>query len=173
MSVPPREPDSGERPLLFEGSILNVEQMPGGWEKVAKAAAVCVLAVRDGLVLGVEQPRPVVGATTWELPAGMIDPGETALEAAERELAEETQLGGRLSVLAEFYSSPGFTDEHTTVFRATHLEPVAGTPDPTEQITVSWRPLPELLRGLGTGELVTSASTAVGLALAASLNDEQ
>lgn len=159
----------GARKLLYDGSFLKVESMPGGWEMVAKAAAVCVLALRDGLVLGVEQPRPAIRALTWELPAGLIDPGETAEEAAVRELAEETQLTGDLSVIAHFYSSPGFTDEHTTLFLATALRPAAGTPDDTEEITVSWRPLSELLAGLETGSLVTSASTATGLALAARL----
>ena len=171
MSVPPGDADSGEGRLLYEGSILSVETMPGGWEKVTKAAAVCVLALRDGQVLGVEQPRPVIGAVSWELPAGMIDPGETPIEAARRELAEETQLSGELEAIASFYSSPGFTDEHTTIFLARDLRPAAGKPDPTERITVSWRPLNELLAGLAAGTLVTSASTATGLALATGLPD--
>lgn len=169
MSVPPGDADSGEGTLHYEGRILSVETLPGGWEKVRKAAAVCVLALRDGQVLGVEQPRPAIGAVSWELPAGMIDPGETPAEAARRELAEETQLTGEFERIASFYSSPGFTDEHTTVFLARNLRPAAGEPDPTERITVSWRPLSALLAGLAAGTLVTSASTATGLALAAGL----
>ena len=150
--------------LLFRGRLLSVSRMPGGWEMVSKNPASCVLAVQDGMVLGVEQPRPVVGITTWELPAGIIDPGETALDAALRELAEETQLTGELEYLTEFYSSPGFTDEHTTLFLATGLRAAEGVPDDTEQITVSWRSLAELDGLIRSGKLLTSASTAVGLA---------
>ncbi len=150
--------------ILYRGSLLTISSMPGGWEKVTKNPASCVLALRDGMVLGVEQPRPVVGHTTWELPAGIIDPGETALEAALRELAEETQLTGELTYLTEFYSSPGFTDEHTTLFLAGELRPAPGVPDTTEELTVSWRPLAELDEQIRSGRLLTSASTAIGLA---------
>lgn len=140
--------------------------MPGNWEAVLKASAVCVLAIRDGYVLGVEQPRPVIGHTTWELPAGLIDEGETPLQAAARELAEEVQLTGDLSLITTFYSSPGFTDEHTTLYLAENLRPAAGVPDDSEDIRVSWRSLAELRKDFEAGELVTSSSTAVGLAWA-------
>ena len=44
----------------------------------------------DGRILLERQYRLAVGARLWELPAGTIDKGETALETARRELAEET-----------------------------------------------------------------------------------
>lgn len=163
------EPDSpgeelDQEQIHFRGRLLTVKGMPGGWEMVSKNPASCVLAMQDGLVLGVEQYRPVVGITTWELPAGIIDPGETAMDAALRELAEETQLTGELTYLTEFYSSPGFTDEHTTLFLAHDLRPAAGTPDDTEDLRVSWRSLEQLDAAIRNGQLLTSASTAVGLA---------
>lgn len=164
-----RGEDEGHE-LLYSGRLIKVSRMPGGWEAVRKSPAVCVLAIRDGLVLGVEQPRPVIGRATWELPAGIIDPGESPLEAARRELAEETQLTGSLEVLTSFYSSPGFTDEFTTLFLASALEPAEGQPDEGEQISVSWRRLDELEAELRDGRLISSASTAVGLAWALRLN---
>lgn len=152
-----------EDEVLYSGRLVTVRAMPGGWEMVKKSPAVCVLALADGKVLGVEQPRPVIGSVTWELPAGIIDPGETPEQTALRELAEETQLTGNIEFLTSFYSSPGFTDEHTTLFRASGLKPAAGVPDDTEQIRVSWRDLTELRSELLAGRLVTSSSTAVGL----------
>lgn len=158
---------AGNRPgVIYRSPFLTLSRMPGNWEAVLKAAAVCVLAIQDGKVLGVEQPRPVIGQTTWELPAGLIDEGETPLQSARRELAEEAQLTGDLSVITRFYSSPGFTDEHTTLFLAENLRAAAGVPDETEDIRVSWRPLSELRTAFEAGELVTSSSTAVGLAWA-------
>lgn len=159
----------GNRPeleVIHRGNFLTLSRMPGNWEAVLKDAAVCVLAIRAGHVLGVEQPRPVIGQTTWELPAGLIDDGETALQAAERELAEETQLTGDLSLITSFYSSPGFTDEHTTLYLAQNLRPASGVPDETEELSVVWRDLDELRSEFEAGRLVTSASTAVGLAWA-------
>src|SRR5689334_19199374 len=58
-----------------------VEHAPG-------AAVVAVLD--DGDVLLVRQPREAVGARILELPAGLIDPGETPMQCAARELTEET-----------------------------------------------------------------------------------
>jgi len=165
----PEDSGAATDQVLFEGRLITVGRMPGGWEMVRKAPAVCVLAVRDGQVLGVEQPRPVIGTVTWELPAGIIDPGETPEQTALRELAEETQLTGRLEFLTSFYSSPGFTDEHTSLFLASDLEPAPGEPDETERITVRWRPLDELRAELLSGRLATSASTATGLMYAFSL----
>src|SRR5690625_2758908 len=130
----PEDSGAATDEVLFEGRLITVGRMPGGWEMVRKAPAVCVLAVRDGRVLGVEQPRPVIGSGTWELPAGIIDPGETPEQTALRELAEETQLTGELQFLTSFYSSPGFTDEHTTLFGVTDIRPAEGVPDDSEQI---------------------------------------
>ena len=155
------EPD-----VVYRGNFLTLSRMPGNWEAVLKASAVCVLAIRDGQVLGVEQPRPVIGQSTWELPAGLIDEGETPLEAVTRELAEEAQLAGDMSLITAFYSSPGFTDEHTTLYLASNLRPASGVPDASEDITVVWRDLAELREAFEAGELVTSSSTAVGLAWA-------
>ena len=172
------DPDSaadftGQQEVLFRGRLITVGRMPGGWESVVKAPAVCVLAIRDGQVLGVEQPRPVIGTNTWELPAGIIDPQETALQAAHRELAEETQLDGELELLTQFWSSPGFTNEHTSLFLARDLRPATATPDEHEQITVSWRDLAELEQAVRSGSLVSSASTAVGLAWAFRISQDR
>ncbi len=136
---------------------------------VGHAPAVSVLAVEDGLVLGVEQRRPAVAHATWEIPAGLIDPGETPARAAQRELAEETQLAGDLEFVAGFYVSPGFTDEHVSLFHATNLTPAHGVPDETEDLKVSWRELDALLAGLREGTLRTSAATVAGLLHAATL----
>ena len=60
-------------------------------------------------VLLVRQYRLPAKQSLWELPAGRVDPGETPLQAARRELAEETGYRARkLQKLVAFWPSPGF-----------------------------------------------------------------
>ena len=54
----------------------------------------CVALGEDGRSIMVEQFRFGLGALTVETPGGMVDPGETPLEAMQRELLEETGYGG-------------------------------------------------------------------------------
>lgn len=76
------------------------------------AVAVLTLVERGGTtsVLLVSQFRPPVGKSVIELPAGLIDSGETAETAAVRELAEETGYQGTLvSTSPVLHNDPGLT----------------------------------------------------------------
>src|SRR5438132_7557355 len=65
-------------------------------EIIEHAPGAAVVAVQeDGQVLLVRQHRPAVDAQILELPAGLIDPGETPEQCARRELAEETGFSSR------------------------------------------------------------------------------
>lgn len=154
---------SNDREQIFQGHIINVVRLDGHWEVVEHPDAVAIL-VRDGRrVLGVRQTRPAIDGETWELPAGLIDPGETPQQAARRELAEEANLEGDLRLIARSFSSPGFTDECVYLFEANSVSYVAGTPDPGETLTVEWRDVGELWAEMLTGDLATSTTTLLGL----------
>ena len=148
---------------LYEGKIITVKLLEGRWEVVEHAPAVAILAERDGLVLGVRQRRPAIDRETWELPAGLIDPGEEPHEAAARELAEETGLGGMLELVSQFYASPGFSDEKLYLFRATDLHPVHAEPDPGEDLVVEWLDPQAAWAAIARGDLHASAVTALGI----------
>ena len=89
--------------------------------------AVAVVAQDEaGDVVLLRQYRHPVGGYLWELPGGLRDAdGEPPLETAKRELAEEVQLAAqRWSLLASYFSSPGFCDEQVLVYLAEGLSPV-------------------------------------------------
>jgi ADP-ribose pyrophosphatase len=89
------------------------------------AVAIIVLD-DDERVLLLRQYRHPVRRELWEPPAGLLDlPGEEAVVAAARELAEEADLvAARWDVLVDFYTSPGGNDEALRVFLARGLSAV-------------------------------------------------
>ncbi|MER3552992.1 MAG: ADP-ribose pyrophosphatase [Meiothermus sp.] len=151
-----------EREYIYRGRIINVA-LEGHYEIVEHKHAVAILAEQDGKLLFVRQYRPAVKSATLEIPAGLIDEGESPEQAAQRELAEEAQLGGDFEFLAAFYLSPGFCDEKLHVFRATNLFPAYAKPDDDEDITIEWLEPSEVLRAARKGEVEISASAMAGI----------
>ena len=81
-----------------------------------------MMAVEKERILLVRQFRLPAEEYLWELPAGRLDPGESALQAAQRELREETGYKAENWIsLAEFWASPGYVGEKMHVFLATGL----------------------------------------------------
>ena len=98
-----------------------------------------------------------------ELPAGGLESGEEPLEAAKRELAEETGLAAaEWTALGSFYSSPGFANERLFAFLARDLSPVESEPDFDEDLTVTKYSLEALVHHLGE---LTDAKTLATLLL--------
>jgi ADP-ribose pyrophosphatase len=172
-SDPPPEPERVvESRRIFEGRIVRLRvdtvAFPDGrsaQREVAEHAPVVVVVPLDGEgnVLMVRQYRLPVKQFLLELPAGLIDPGESVEEAVQRELREETGMrAGHLERLAEFYASPGFCDELMHLFLATELEFSPLAPDSDESVEVVRMPLSEALTLVDRGEIV-DAKTIVGL----------
>jgi ADP-ribose pyrophosphatase len=80
-----------------------------------------------------------------ELPAGGLEPGESPLESAQRELREEVGVeAASWTQLGSFFSSPGFANEILHVFLAEQLGPAHAEPDDDEDIAVVRYNLEEL-----------------------------
>jgi ADP-ribose pyrophosphatase len=90
-------------------------------------------------VLLVRQFRLPARQYLWELPAGKLDEGETPLQAAKRELQEETGYRAKTwKKLASYYPSPGFLAEKMTIYLATDLTGGEATPMEDERIEKRW-----------------------------------
>jgi 8-oxo-dGTP pyrophosphatase MutT (NUDIX family) len=145
---------------MHEGPRLTVRQerwrFPDGSEADRELAdvedAVTIVAHDGAVVFMVQQPREAVEAAgLLELPAGKLDvEGESPLDCARRELAEEVGLlAGEWEELKRFYPTPGLARETMTLFLATGLEEVRNhEPDPEERIEVVRWPLEQLDRAI-------------------------
>lgn len=131
---------------LYKGHILNLRidtvRFPSGSDKVREVvvhkAAVAMLPVnRKGELLLVRQYRHAVDQDLFEIPAGLVEPGEDKKEAAIRELREETGFRpGYIEEIADFYSSPGYCTEVITVYFVSDLTESKLPEDDDEYIKV-------------------------------------
>jgi len=154
---------------VYRGPVFSVttdEVMEPGQSKpqrrdmVRHQGSIVILAADDSArepgVLLARQYRHAAGTNLWELPAGRIDRGETELEAAKRELLEETGYTARQwRRVLRFYASPGFLDETMAIYEARGLK--RGTAQPEEDEVISKRLFP--------------LSSAVGMALNGKIQD--
>jgi ADP-ribose pyrophosphatase len=101
----------------------------------------------------------------WELPAGRLDPGETPLKAAKRELIEETGYKARQwTKLVSFWASPGFVRERMTIFQATGLTAGEAHPMDDEQIESRWFTRKQVKEMIESGK-IEDAKTIIGFHL--------
>jgi ADP-ribose pyrophosphatase len=113
-------------------------------------------------ILLVRQYRLAARRYLWELPAGTIDEGETALQTARRELVEETGYRARKwQKIAEFFPSAGFLSEKMTIFLATELTAGEASPMEDERIETRWFGQRELDDMIRAGKIV-DAKTNIG-----------
>jgi 8-oxo-dGTP pyrophosphatase MutT (NUDIX family) len=113
--------------------------------------------------VAVAQPREAVEEDALlEIPAGTLDKaGESELECARRELAEEAELAATdWTELTKIYPSPGYISEVVTIFLATGLSPASGERDDDEAIDIVRLPLAEIDEALPR---IRDASTLIAL----------
>ena len=152
---------------LFHGTE-NVAVSPDGFE-IRRAivghngSAVMMAVDEKKRILLVRQYRLPANKFIWELPAGRIDPGENALQAARRELKEETGYRARTwKKMVSFYPSPGYVEEKMTIFLATGLTAGDATPMEDERIEIAWFTPKDIESRIEKGTII-DAKTMIGL----------
>ena len=124
------------------------------------AVAILPLDASDRILM-VRQYRHPVGRLLWEIPAGLRDvAGEDPWVTAQRELLEEAGYRARdWHVLADYFSSPGFTTEQLRIFLARGLQAVPEAErdyvrqDEEATLVLGWLPLDEAVRKVFAGDL--------------------
>lgn len=157
----------------FSSVRIDVVEGPDGTfsrEVVEHPDAVAIVALdAANRVALVRQFRQPLGAELLEIPAGTLDvEGESSLEAAHRELAEEVGLAAdTLIPLGHLWNSAGWSDERTSLFLAASTRPAprpAGftAEDEEAAMLVEWWPLDEVVGAVLDGR-IEDAKTVVGV----------
>jgi ADP-ribose pyrophosphatase len=116
----------------------------------------------------VKQYRHGVRASTIEIPAGVMDDREEPLDAARRELREETGITAEwLEHLGRIYSAPGWSTEYIHLYLATGLTPGPTALEPDELIELLRVPLSEAIEMIRAGS-IDDAKSVCALLLAQS-----
>lgn len=166
------------RHTAYAGRTLRVEvedvTAPAGdrfdhERAVLPQVAVALVLDAEDRVLVLRTHRHVVDREGWELPGGVVEPGEDPQEAAAREAAEETgrRPAGPGRTLVSFEPLPGMVVSPMSVHVWTDSEPGDRPLDPYEPGRARWIPFAEALRLALTGELLGSGSLVGVLALQA------
>jgi 8-oxo-dGTP pyrophosphatase MutT (NUDIX family) len=167
----------GER-VIYESDWLTLAltdvEIPGGERfehhviRMPNKAAGTVVFDRARGVLLLWRHRFITDSWGWEIPAGRIDPGESAEAAARRETLEETGWEpGPLRLLTAFHPTNGLSDQAFNIFLANGATHVGDPSDPSESERVEWVPIARLRELVRAGEMTDGLSlTGVLYALA-------
>ncbi|AWZ10539.1 MULTISPECIES: NUDIX hydrolase [unclassified Streptomyces] len=174
--VASRTPFEGAKTSVKSDQVRMPDRAVVRRDYQAHPGSVCVLALdEEQRVLVLKQFRHPVRHRLWELPAGLLDvAGENPLRAAQRELYEEAHVkAGDWRVLADFFSSPGGSDEAVRIFLARDLSEAEGeryeVSEEESDMEIDRIPLADLVRGVLAGRLGNPGLVTGVLALSAAL----
>lgn len=147
---------------IYDGVIINLRRdkvtVQGGtsYREIVEhnGGAVMAALTEDKKLVMVRQYRKPAGKVMLEVPAGKIDKGEKPLEAAVRELKEETgYTAEKVEFLTEFYPSVGYSEERLYLYLCTGLTPGETCFDENEAIEIEEIDLDRLFKMAMSGEL--------------------
>lgn len=148
---------------VYEGKILTLNadkvKVPSGRETIREvvlhSGGVTIIAHPDpSKIVLIKQFRYPIGKTIWEVPAGTLKQGEIPLEAAKRELKEETgYIANSWKHLGIVYPLPGYSTEILYFFSATDLVDDEQNLDPDENIEAKIFDLKQVWQMIKDGEV--------------------
>ena len=153
-------------PYVWLGQV-DVELPDGGryWHDVVRLHRVAVMALVDerDRVLMLWRHRFIQDRWGWELPGGLVDEDEEPVDAAARELEEETGYrAGRVEHLITFQPTPGRLDSEHEVFVGQDAERIGEPTEVNEAARQEWVALASVPGLIGAGD-ISNAASLVGL----------
>lgn len=149
-----------ENVTLDNGVITDIEfvEHPG--------ATAIIPMLNESRIILLKQYRHALRKYIWEIPAGTIDPQESVINCAKRELIEETGYSAeQWQKLGEMTPVPGYSDERIHIYLATDLQPTGQNLDRDEIINVHEIEISEAMEMVNAGKIQDAKSIA-GLFLA-------
>ena len=164
---------------IYKGAIINLRRdkvtVQGGtsYREIIEhnGGAVIAALTEDNKLVMVRQYRKPADKVMLEVPAGKIDPGEKPLEAAVRELKEETgYTAEKVEFLTQFYPSVGYSEEVLYLYLCTGLTPGETNFDENEAIDIEEVELDRLFKMAMSGE-IDDAKTLIAILMVKALTD--
>ena len=164
---------------IYKGAIINLRRdkvtVQGGtsYREIIEhnGGAVIAALTEDKKLVMVRQYRKPADKVLLEVPAGKIDPGEKPLEAAVRELKEETgYTAEKVEFLTQFYPSVGYSEEMLYLYLCTGLTPGETNFDENEAIDIEEVELDRLFKKAMSGE-IDDAKTLIAILMVKAMAD--
>ena len=164
---------------IYKGAIINLRRdkvtVQGGtsYREIIEhnGGAVIAALTEDKRLVMVRQYRKPADKVMLEVPAGKIDPGEKPLEAAVRELKEETgYTAEKVEFLTQFYPSVGYSEEVLYLYLCTGLIPGETNFDENEAIDIEEVELDRLFKMAMSGE-IDDAKTLIAILMVKAMAD--
>jgi ADP-ribose pyrophosphatase len=158
--------------IVFDGSFFKILEreytLSDNSKRVSyiidqKNTVVVLALTKDHKIIIVRQYRNGPDRETIELPSGGIEQDETPIQAATRELLEETGFGGKLEYVGQIMNNPGSTSKrHVFVCRlATQIQPVSAKE--SQFIKINFISRAEFIELVLTGKTLSTDAATIGM----------